>query len=138
MEDAMNSIVPNLEQFQKFAAEPTPGPVVMLNLLKFRARAEGEPGSGADAYARYGEAVTKMLAARGARVLFTGRPTQVLVGTDADLWDAIALVEYPSRAAFIEMVSSAEYQQAHAHREAGLERTALIACAPMNQLPGRG
>ncbi len=134
----MSSIVPNPEQFQKFAADPTPGPVVMLNLLKFRARAEGEAGSGADAYARYGEAVTEMLAARGARVLFTGRPTQVLVGHEANHWDAIALVEYPSRTAFLEMVTSAEYQKAHAHREAGLERTALIACAPMNQMPGRG
>jgi uncharacterized protein (DUF1330 family) len=134
----MSSIVPNPEQFQRFAADPTPGAVVMLNLLKFRARAEGEAGSGADAYARYADAVTKMLAARGARVLFTGQPTQVLVGSDADQWDAIALVEYPSRAAFIEMVTSAEYQQEHAHRQAGLERTALIACAPMTQLPGRG
>jgi uncharacterized protein (DUF1330 family) len=134
----MSSIVPNPEQFQKFAADPTPGPVVMLNLLKFRARAEGEAGSGADAYARYGDAVTKMLIARGGRVLFAGRPTQVLIGDAADLWDAIALVEYPSRAAFIEMVSSAEYQQVHAHREAGLERTALIACAPANPLTGLG
>ena len=40
------------------------------------------------------------------------------------------LVEYPSRAAFVEMVSSPEYLAAHAHRERALERTIVIACTP--------
>ena len=39
-----------------------------------------------------------------------------------------ALVQYPSRKDFVEMVSTPEYEQAHEHRESGLERTMLIAC----------
>jgi uncharacterized protein (DUF1330 family) len=110
----------------------------MLNLLKFRERAIGEEGSGADAYRRYGDAVIKMIEARGGRVIWSGRPTRVLVGSDADHWDAVALVEYPSPRAFVEMATSAEYQKIHHHREAGLESTVLIAChAVPNLLAGQ-
>ena len=48
-----------------------------------------------------------MVEARGGRVIWTGRPEHVLIGdTSADAWDLVALVSYPSRAAFIDMVTS--------------------------------
>jgi uncharacterized protein (DUF1330 family) len=72
-----------------------------------------------------------MIEARGGRILWSGRPTHVLIGDETDRWDAIALVQYPSPKAFVEMVSSAEYQKEHVHREAGLEATVLIACRPL-------
>ena len=59
-----------------------------------------------------------------------GTGDQVLIGDVEQDWDAVLLVEYPSRAAFIEMVSSPEYLEAHAHRERALERTIVIACTP--------
>jgi hypothetical protein len=43
----MSRIVPNPEQIQALVGDPEPGPVVMLNLLKFKERAEGEDGTGA-------------------------------------------------------------------------------------------
>jgi len=46
-------------------------------------------------------------------------------------WDQVLLVEYPSRKAFIEMVSKPEYNEAHKHRESGLERTIVVACTPV-------
>ena len=116
-------ITPNLDQFQALAAAPDEGPVVMLNLLKFK---EG----GADTYLRYGDAAIGMVEERGGRVLWSGRAEQVLIGDPAADWDVVVLVEYPSRAAFIEMVSSPEYLEAHADREAGLERTVVLACSP--------
>ena len=124
----MGTIVPRPDQIQALVADPDQGPVVMLNLLKFKDRATGEEGTGADAYRRYGEAVIKMVEARGGRVLWSGRATHVLVGEEADKWDAIALVQYPSPAAFLDMAASAEYQKIHEHREAGLLCTVLIAC----------
>jgi len=127
----MSTIVPNLAQFQQLAANPDTGPVVMLNLLKFKPRADGEEGSGAEAYSRYGDAVVKMVEAQGGRILWTGRADQILIGDPAEDWDVVALVWYPSRKAFIEMVSKKEYQEAHVHRERGLERTLLVACSPM-------
>jgi hypothetical protein len=50
----------------------------------------------------------------------------LLIGEEE--WDAIALVEYPSRKAFIEMAMSKQMEGIHHNREAGLDRTVLIAC----------
>lgn len=125
------AIVPNREQFEALAASTDPAPVVMLNLLKFRASADGEKGSGADAYGRYAASATKMVEAQGGKVLWLGRAEQVVIGDPAEDWDAVALVEYPSRRAFVEMVSRPDYGEAHKHREAGLQRTVLLACRPV-------
>jgi len=116
-------ITPNVEQFQQLTSAPDEGAVVMLNLLKFK------PG-GMEAYLRYGDAAREMVEKRGGRLLWTGRAEQILIGDPAADWDVVALVEYPSRAAFIEMVSSPDYLEAHAEREAGLERTIVVACSP--------
>jgi uncharacterized protein (DUF1330 family) len=118
------SITPNAEQFRELATSADEGPVVMLNLLKFK------PGEGAREYDAYGNAATRMVGEGGGRVLYVGRCDQVLIGDTAEAWDAIALVEYPSRKAFIEMVSRKDYKQAHEHRESGLERTIVLATTP--------
>ena len=127
----MSRITPNREQFEQLAHAPDDGPVVMLNLLKFKASATGNGGgSGADAYQRYGEAAVEMVEARGGKVLWAGRGDQIRIGDPDEDWDQGVLVEYPSRQAFIEMVTTPEYDDAHKHREQGLERTVLVACSP--------
>jgi uncharacterized protein (DUF1330 family) len=123
----MSAIRPNRAQFEALATSTETGPVVMLNLLKFKAKAAGEEGSGAEAYQRYGDAVVKMVEEQGGRLLWQGRADQILIGDPAADWDSVVLVEYPSRKAFIEMVSAPKYEEAHEHREAGLERTVLVA-----------
>jgi len=127
----MTAIRPNPEQFQQLAQSPQKGAVVMLNLLKFKHAAEGEEGTGQEAYQRYGGVAVAMIEARGGRVIWQGHSDQVLIGDPADEWDTVALVEYPSRQSFIEMVSNPDYMKAHEHREAGLERTIVIACTPV-------
>ena len=73
-----------------------------------------------------------MVESRGGKVIWTGRPENVLIGDSGkDDWDLVALVSYPSRAAFIEMVTSPKYEQAHEHRARGLDRTVLLACEPL-------
>ncbi len=132
------AIVPTKEQFDAFAHHDRSGEVVMINLLHFAAAGEGgETGdspttSGSDAYREYGDAAVKMVEARGGHVLWMGQPEQVLIGDDdTDGWDLAVLVSYPSRAAFIDMVTSPTYQEAHTHRERGLDRTVLLACRPL-------
>ncbi len=125
-----SAITPNLEQFQQLAAAPDTGPVVMINLLKFRNGDAPEGVTGVEEYRRYGDTALEMIAQQGGRVLWAGTGDQVLIGDAEEDWDAILLVEYPSRAAFIEMVSTPEYLEAHAHRERALERTIVIACTP--------
>jgi uncharacterized protein (DUF1330 family) len=124
----MSAIKPNKAQFLELAQAPDEGPVVMLNLLKFKARADGAEGSGASEYAKYGEAAVQMVESRGGKVLWMGRADQMLIGDADESWDSVALVQYPSRKDFLEMVSTPEYEKAHEHRESGLERTVLIAC----------
>ena len=123
----MTRITPNDDQIREFAAAPDDGPVVMLNLLKFKQ---------ADAYGRYGDAAIKMVEERGGRLLWRGRADQVLVGDDSQDWDAVALVEYPSRRVFLEMTTSPEYAEVHQHREQGLERTVLLACTSADGATG--
>jgi uncharacterized protein (DUF1330 family) len=121
----MSGIRPNKEQFIELMNASDGGPVVMLNLLKFK------PREGASEYAKYGDSVVKMVEARGGKVLWMGKVDQTLIGDlDANDWDSIALVQYPSRKAFIEMTTSKDYDAAHEHRESGLERTVLLACTP--------
>ncbi len=145
------AITPTREQFTEFAHGTRDGEVVMINLLHF-ARPEGSGtdadkeqatnastggtggtgSTGAGEYREYSDQVIKMVEARGGKVIWTGRPEQVLIGdSDADEWDLVALVSYPSRSAFIDMVTSPKYEQAHTHRERGLDRTVLLACEPL-------
>jgi uncharacterized protein (DUF1330 family) len=102
----------NQEGFAAFAARAGEGaPVVMLNLLRFR------PDGGQERYAEYGEAVAPLLERVGGRIVYVGQPAQALIGEDS--WDLVALVEYPTRQAFLEMIGSPEYQAiAHLRTEA--------------------
>jgi len=109
----INAMVPTEEQTQHYLAMETDGPIVMVNLLKFK------PDGGAAEYAKYSAGVEPLLKKVGGRVLFSGAARSCLIG-NAD-WDAVALVEYPKKEALMEMISSPEYQAIHHHREAGLE-----------------
>jgi uncharacterized protein (DUF1330 family) len=110
---------------------------VMLNLLKFKPRAADE-GAGARAYGRYGDRVNAMIEAKGGKVIWAGRAEQVFIGGPDDAWDVALLVWYPSRRAFVEMVSTDDYQDAHRHREDGLERSVVLACVPTLDRIGEG
>jgi uncharacterized protein (DUF1330 family) len=54
----------------------------------------------------------------------------MFIGNDADLWDEVLVVEYPSRDAFLQMLSMPEYHAVHMHRDAGLDHQQLIQCRP--------
>ncbi len=103
-------------------ARPADAPVVMINLLKFRA------DGGRQSYARYGQEVAPHLQRVGGAVLYAGSaPTQVIGDGEKPWWDAILVVEYPSPAAFIDMVTNKDYLEIHEYRTAGLDRGDLIA-----------
>jgi len=109
----INAMQPTPEQFQAYLGMKHDGPVVMVNLLKFK------PDGGAEEYAKYGAAVAPLLEKVGARILFSGQAGACLIGNAE--WDAFALVEYPNKMALIKMAQSPEYQAIHHHREAGLQ-----------------
>ena len=121
-----NKVYPSREQREVLAQPGPDGPIVMVNLLKFRERAEYPDGrdaqlSGREAYLRYGQSLMPLLQKTGARLLFSGNVNYLSLGVVESLWDEVALVEYPSRTAFVQMTLTPEYAEIAVHRSAGLE-----------------
>lgn len=107
---------------------PDDGPVTMLNLMRFRERSLDGNGSGWDAYLRYSALAIKLIKARGGTIIWTGTAEAVALGeADQHRWDYVALVRYPSRAAFIDMMTSADYAAANVERENGCAAHTIIA-----------
>ena len=118
---------PEPDQIQELMRGPADTPVVMLNLLRFKKRAEGEEGSGREAYLRYAVQMRKVVEAGGGRFIWAGRADSQVIGRSDVDFDVIALVEYPSREAFLKIASSSEVREIGVHRTAGLEGQWLIA-----------
>ena len=104
-------------------------PVVMLNLMRFHARSRDCDGSGWDAYLRYSAITVPMIRARGGTLLWTGDAKAVALGPhDGNEWDFVALVFYPTVAAFLDMMTSEAYEtQADPHRVNGCAEHVIIA-----------
>ena len=120
-----NSVHPNAEQLAGFAEPGPDGPIYMVNLLKFKEKAEYSDGrasdlSGQEAYAIYGKAVAELLQAFGGQAIFSARVERLMLGEVEELWDSVAIAMYPSRAAMLEMIQSPKMQEIGIHREAGL------------------
>ncbi|MEM7412399.1 MAG: DUF1330 domain-containing protein [Myxococcota bacterium] len=121
-----NQVVPSMERLQEFFGPGAPsGAFVMVNMLKFKEKAEYADGrettlSGTEAYMAYAAEVVKLVEKHGGRQIYGGVVTGLMLGEVEELWDMIALVEYPSNEAFQQMMQSPEYQEVHVHRDAGL------------------
>ncbi|QDF40073.2 DUF1330 domain-containing protein [Bradyrhizobium symbiodeficiens] len=104
-------------------------PVVMLNLMRFHARSRDGDGSGWDAYLRYSAVTVPMIKARGGTLLWTGEAKAVALGPQAgNDWDFVALVHYPTVAAFLDMMTSEAYErEADPHRVNGCAEHVIIA-----------
>lgn len=127
-----NAVTPTPEGLQAFLAKDVKGPVSMLNLLKFKEKAEYADGretdlSGAEAYALYGQKMAPWVMSRGGRLLFSGPAQHLVLGEADELWDQVAIMEYPSKEAFVQIVSAPEVAEWGVHRAAGLEGQLLIA-----------
>jgi hypothetical protein len=109
-------------------ALPDEGEVMMLNLMRFRERSLDGNGSGWDAYLRYSALTIKLIKQRGGTIVWAGDVQAVALGVpEAHRWDYVALVRYPSRAAFIDMMTSADYARANVERTNGCADHAIIA-----------
>lgn len=125
--------------FRAFAAGPDPGPVVMLNLLRFREAAAYPDGTqppegvttGREAYGAYVQHVVPLLEQVGAQVLAVHEAALApLLAPEGERFDQAVLVRYPDRTAFLGMVTSAAYLEGVHHRTAALADSRLFPLAP--------
>jgi uncharacterized protein (DUF1330 family) len=128
-----NVLQPSGDQVRAFRDRQTGEPIAMLNLLKFKDKAVYEDGrpcelSGREAYALYGKTFKEIMGPQGVNILYSGEMRGVLIGQGDDLWDAMALIQYPSTQVMLDMLRNEDYQQAQQHRAAGLEGQLLIEC----------
>lgn len=107
--------------------QPGPdGPIFMINLLKFKEKAEYEDGretdlTGREAYMIYGRAVAQLLPKFGGVAMFAADVTFLSLGQAGELWDEVAIGVYPKRADMVRMSMSEEWREIAVHRSAGLD-----------------
>ena len=137
-------IDPGREAWDLFKSLPRDQPIQMLNLIKLRARAaypEGHPDhgkllTGQEAYRAYGRTTAQIFAKVGGRQVWVGKPQVMVTGPASEAWDMAFIAEYPTSAAFLEMVRDPEYRELVRHRTAGVADSRLLRLAPMT--PGEG
>ncbi|MDY0747324.1 DUF1330 domain-containing protein [Paucibacter sp. R3-3] len=126
---------PTQEAGRAFFMRGIVGPVVMLNLLRYRALADyaasphlapAAPITGEAAYLIYMRETLPHLEASGGRVLFFGRGGHFLIGPQHERWDAALLVQQSSAAAFMAFASHEAYLAGLGHRTAALEDSRLL------------
>lgn len=130
-----NRLHPDAAQLAAMQEPGYEGPIAMINLLRFRARAVYPDGrdpqlSGREAFQRYGMGFAPLLEATGGRLIHGGKVSLLAIGAAEELWDAVVVVEYPSREAFLRLTQSREYQAVAVHRDAGLAGQLLVETVP--------
>jgi uncharacterized protein (DUF1330 family) len=118
------AIDPRGADLKRFLAEDPGGPVVMLNLLRFRA------DGGREGYREYARQFTEQSSRFGAEVLYVGDGSTALVAEPGQDWDSVLIVRYPSRQAFSDMVRDPAYSAITHLRTGALVEAVLQATTP--------
>lgn len=131
-------IDPTRAAFDAFKDLPRDEPIHMLNLVRFRDRAEypeghehaGKGWSGRRAYREYGSASGPVFGRVGGSIVWRGSFACTVIGPGDDTWDVGFVAQYPSGAAFLEMIADPAYRQAVVNRTAAVADSRLVRFAP--------
>ncbi len=123
--EVKNKLRPNAKQMAGFLLGDTKTAIHMVNLLKFKDKAEYKDGrqtdlTGQEAYQIYAKEVQEHLQKVGGKLIFSGQVSRLMLGEVEELWDWIAIAEYPSRKAMRSMIMDKNYRKSEEHRSAGL------------------
>ena len=122
---------PSESQLATLRSLPAEAPVAALNLFQFNAQAQYQPDdpefdtpaadvTGQEAFARYSAIAGPSIIERRGRVVFSTPVDQVMIGPTDPQWDLAAIMYFPSRRTFMEMLSDPGFQEASRHRRAAL------------------
>ena len=112
----------------------------MINLMKYREKAEYPPGSPFDddvqaAADRYTAAVLPALLKRGSLpILLAARQGNFLGFEGADEWDEVGIVRYRSRRDMLEFAIDLGSRGQGQHKDASIEKTHVFPAAPIIDL----
>ncbi len=128
-------IHPTPEAGRKLFTRGITGPIVMLNLLRFREIADYSNHtsiapkssiSGREAFDLYISASRPFLSQSGGEILFLGDSWDFFIGPDDETWDFVMLIRQNSLADFLSFASNEEYLKVIGHREAALADSRLL------------
>lgn len=134
-------IDPSRANFDAFKALPRNTPINMLNLIRYRDRAHYPAGhshehrglTGEQAYAEYGRTSEPIFARVGGKTIWRGKFETMVTGPSGigEQWDLGFIAFYPNAAAFLAMITDADYKQAVIHRQAAVQTSRLVRFAPL-------
>ena len=124
--EVKNAVMPNEAQLKEFNEQGEEKPIFMVNLLKFKEKAQYPDKretdlSGEEAYSIYGQEVAGHLVKVGGKPIFGGNVDRLMLGEVEELWDKVAIAMYPSRKAMLKMIMDPDYIKSAQHRVAGLD-----------------
>jgi uncharacterized protein (DUF1330 family) len=149
--DEIDALLRELAQHAGGGLSPTPealralieadrdGPLHFLNLLAYRDVARYPAGhemaarklTGAQAYNLYGAVALRHATQRGGRVVAVNSVEQPLIGPPDVAWHQVAIMQYPSTDAFLDMIRDPDYTASLVHRDAGLAKTVVLVTRPL-------
>ncbi|MCD0421982.1 DUF1330 domain-containing protein [Rhodopseudomonas sp. BR0M22] len=139
--ETISYIEPTQDAGRLFVQRDFPGPVVMLNLLRFNESADysghpelapAMPITGAQAFDRYVRHTLPFLRESGGDILFLGEGRSFLIGPADEQWDLAMLIRQASVASFLSFASHAGYLAGLGHRAAAVKDSRLL---PLSEMP---
>ena len=122
-----NHVSPTDAQLAELQTYPQNTPLVMLNILKFKAQTSSNE-TGLEVYARYLKNAMQFVEKSDGKVVWKGQVHSTVIGNSVNQPHIVLLVEYPTVNHFFAMVSNPEYQKIAGDRSIALEYGGLIAC----------
>lgn len=128
---------PSEKQRAELLSLSTETPLAVLNLFEFNDIANYQPGdpeygssaaeiTGQEAFHLYSEVARSFIQDLGGRIVISAPAEQVLIGPQTANWHVAAIMYFPSRGSFLQMMSDENFQQASRHRKAALKNHYMI------------
>jgi len=118
---------PGSSELDRFRKGDTGRPFVLVQLLRFT-------DGGRDLYLKYSVAAQPIVRSFGGQILYAGECVEPLLAAQGHGWDAVVLVRYPNRAAYLDLLAAPAYRALATQRNAALRGVAIL---PMDDWPGR-
>ena len=137
---------PTQDAGRAFVMRQLDGPVVMLNLLRFRDVADytatpelapPSPITGEAAFQRYIEHTLPYLLQSGGSIEFLGKGGNFLIGPPGERWDMAMLIRQRSVESFLAFAAHEAYLSGLGHRTAAIEDSRLLPLSDMTPRPLR-